>query len=230
MLGAAAVPQPAHQRRVPARHLHAIDAEVVCVVPVLVPGPPRHHQGPGDERRRFARPAGLDRQAAEIDRVALQRHVLARRPGRGLGLHRQGRFEHRPHVHRLTPSARRLRLLEEGQHVAELAQIAGFAVHAERNALDGAEEVDQDRHVEAPSGGPDHGLEEDGRATLGQQPGLNLGHFELGRDRFGDAHQLARLLQAFHEVSEARIGHGAAPSRRRPPIDSAAGGQRQGRT
>ena len=61
MLRAAAMLQPAHDRLVPVQHLHAVDAEIEIVL-ARVAGPFGHHQRPGDQRRRLARPAGLDRQ------------------------------------------------------------------------------------------------------------------------------------------------------------------------
>src|SRR3546814_4016940 len=73
MLGAAAVLQPAHDGAVAPGHLHAVDAEVEVIGPVaLRPRAAGHHQRPGDQRRRLARPAGLHRQAPEIDVGALR--------------------------------------------------------------------------------------------------------------------------------------------------------------
>jgi hypothetical protein len=82
MLRAAAMLQPAHQGRVPARHLQAIDAEVETVLLVAFGvGPLCHHQRPRDQRRRLARPAGLDRQFPEVDVVAGEHDLLAGRAG-----------------------------------------------------------------------------------------------------------------------------------------------------
>ena len=55
-------------------HLHAVDAEIEFVL-ARVGRPLGHHQRPGDQGRRLARPAGLDRQPAEVD-VAAGRVLL----------------------------------------------------------------------------------------------------------------------------------------------------------
>src|SRR3546814_16847279 len=65
--GAAAMLQPAHDGAVAAEHLYAVDAEGEVVGPVtLRPGAARHHQRPGDERRRLAGPAG-DRKSTRLN-------------------------------------------------------------------------------------------------------------------------------------------------------------------
>ena len=54
-------------------------------------------------------------------------------------------------LERLAPAARRLRLAQEGQHLADLAQLVRLAVHAPGDPLDRAEQVDQHRHAALPS-------------------------------------------------------------------------------
>ena len=104
-------------------HLHAIDADVhVRRVVGLGVGRAGDHQPPGDQRRRLARPAGLDRQAAEIDvgaEPALGLAVRPRRPGsagskapRGPSATGSAR-----HARRRTAAGSRKR----GQHLAEFA-------------------------------------------------------------------------------------------------------------
>ena len=148
LLGAAAMRQPAHQRLVPPHHLHPVDAEVV-VVDARAARALGDDEGPGDQRCRLARPAGLDREPAEIDIIAREHHLLHRPGADGAGLHRADRVEERQHFDRLAPAARRLGLAQEGQRLAYLAKLVGLPVHAPGNAFHGAEEVDQHRHVVA---------------------------------------------------------------------------------
>ena len=69
---------PVHEGRALVDDLHAIHADVADArLRVL-----RDHGGEGDERRRIARPAALDREKAEIDVIALEHDLLARRPWR----------------------------------------------------------------------------------------------------------------------------------------------------
>ena len=222
LLGAAPVREPAHQRPVAARHLHAVDAEVV-VVDARLARPPGHHQRPGDERRRLPRPAGLDGQAAEVDRVAGEHHLLHRAVGDRARLHGAHRVEQRQHLDRLAPAARRLRLAQEGQRLAHLAQRVRLAVHAPGDALHGAEEVDQHRHLVARAVVGHHVLEEHRRPLLRDEPGLDLGHLQIGGNRRLHPVEPARALQSGDEVAQRSIGHGhlgtSAPfmGRRRPP-------------
>ena len=207
LLGTAAVREPAHQRLVAPHHLHPVDAEVVAV-DARPARPLGHDQRPGDERRGLPRPAGLDGEPAEIDGVAREHDLLHRSAADGPGLHRADRVEQRQHLDRLAPAARRLGLTQEGQRLAHLAQLAGLPVHAPGDALDGAEQVDQHGHIETPAVLPHHVLEEHRRPLVGDEPGLDLGHLQVGRDRRLDPMQAARALQAGDEVAQRSIGHG----------------------
>ncbi len=144
--GAAAVFEPAHQGRVFAGHLHAVDAEVgdVAFVAARTFG---HHQWPGDQRRRFAGPAALNRQPGEVDIVALQHHLLAGRFAHGARLHRHDSLQQRQHLQGFAPAARRLRLFEKRQRLANLTQLIGCAVHAHCDPLDRAEQIRQHGHA-----------------------------------------------------------------------------------
>jgi hypothetical protein len=206
VLGAATVLEPAHQRLVPADDLQAVDAEVVVVL-LARAGAFRDDQRPGDERRRLAGPAGLDRQAAEIDVGALQHDLLARGDADGLRLHRHDGLHQRQQLQRLAPAAGRLRLLQEGERLADGAQLVRLAIHAPGDALDGAEEVDQHGHVVAPSIMHDV-LEQHGRAALGEQPGLDLRHLQHRRHRRLDPHQALLALEPVDEVAQGGVGHG----------------------
>jgi hypothetical protein len=208
MLGTAAVLQPAHQGGVPARHLQAIDAEVEAVLPVAFRvGPLGDDQRPGDERGGLARPAGLDGQAAEVDIVAGEHDLLAGRRAHGARLHGHHGAQHGQHVERLAPAAGRLGLAQEGQGLADLAQLGGFAVHAPGDPFDRAEQVDQHRHLRARAVGAHDVLEQHRRALFGEQAGLDLGHLQVRRDRCLDAHQPAALFQPGDEVPERGIWH-----------------------
>ena len=199
----AAMSQPAHQRGVPARHLHAIDADIGTVRPL------GHDQRPGDQRRGLSRPAGLDRQFCQIDIVALQHDFLTGGAGNRLRLHRKHRLDHRQHGDGFAPAARRLGLTQKGELLAKDAQLVRFAPHAERNTLDGAEQIDQHRHRRRRAVRPDRVFEQHSRAALGQQAGLDLGHLQHGRDRGGDADQQPVLLKSLDKVSEAGESHEA---------------------
>src|SRR5215471_6612443 len=87
MLRPAAMLEPAHQRRVRARHLHAVDTEIEVVL-ATVPRTFCDDQRPGDERRGLARPAGLDRKHGEVDLRAPQDDLLAWRRCDGARPHR----------------------------------------------------------------------------------------------------------------------------------------------
>ena len=171
-------------------------------------GPLGDDQRPSDERRRLARPACLDREPAEIDVVAREHHLLHRAVADGAGLHRAHRVEQRQHLDRLAPAARRLGLTQEGQRLAHLAKLVRLPVHAPGDALHGAEEVDQHRHVETPAVLADDVLEQHRRPLLRDEAGLDLGHLQMGRDRRLDPAQASRTLQAGDEVAQRSIGHG----------------------
>ena len=119
----------------------------------------------------------------------------------GLGPHGHGALEEGQHLQRLAPAAGRLGLLQEGEGPAELAKLVGLALHAQSDALHRAEEIDQHRHVVATAIGPDDVLEQHRRPALGQQAGLDLGHFQDRADRLGHAQQQPVALQAVDEIA-----------------------------
>ena len=202
--------QPAHQRGVLARHLHAVDAEVEGIL-ALARRSFGDDQRPGDQRCGLARPAALDRQFREIDILALQHHLLAGRARHRLRLHRHDGLQQRQHLHRLAKAARWLRLAQEGQGLADLAQLMRLAVHPPGHPLHRAEQIDQHRHAVGFSVRPYRILENHRRPLLGQQPGLDLRHLQMGGDRRGDAHQPPAGFQTVDEVTQAGIGHGVTP-------------------
>ena len=71
-------------------------------------------------------------------------------------------------------------LAQKCEGFAHFAQLVGFPVHAPGDAFDRAEQVDQNRCRIGRSIVPDDVLEQDGRAALGEQAGLDFGHFQMG--------------------------------------------------
>ncbi len=206
--------QPAHDGAVLAQHLHAVDAEVIIVL-AGVGRAPGDDQRPGDERRRLARPAALDRQLGQVDVITLEHHLLHRRCLDRLRPHAQHCLSQGQHVEGVLEAARRLGLAQEGEKLADLAQFlrggAVFAVEgdAHGDALDVAEQVDQHRHGRGRAVGERHVLEQHSRTFFGQQAQLDLGHFEVGRDGRCDAHQFAGGFQPGDEVTQGCVGgHG----------------------
>ena len=196
---AAAMAKPAHDHLVAADHLLAVDAQVL---PFLV-RPAGNGQTPGDQRPDIARPAGLDRQPAEVDVLALLDHFLAggvlehlRRHGQDLPVHRQlgpGVLE----------ALRRLGLLELRQQLADLTQRADvLGAHAQRHALRRTEQVAEHRHVEA-----GRLFEQQCRALRAQRAVAHLGHLEHGGNRHLDALQRTALLQLGDEIAEILERH-----------------------
>ena len=99
MRGAAAMRQPAQDGAILAERLHPIDADIhlrgVVGVRVRRPG---DDQRPGDQRRGFAGPAGLDRDFQQIDIGAQPAFGLAIRPRHRLRPRRQRGMDHRPAI------------------------------------------------------------------------------------------------------------------------------------
>ncbi len=198
--------QPAHEGAVAAEHLHAVDAEVEVVL-LGRARPLGDHQRPGDERRRLARPAGLDRQLGEVDLGAALDHLLAGAVGHGLGLHGHDGLQQGQALPSLLQVARRFGLAQEGQGLAHLGQLVRLALHAPGDPLDGAEEVGEQRHAVRPAVLAHRVLEQHGRAALGQEAGLDFGYFQVRRDRVTHAHQPVLAFQARQEVAQGVVGH-----------------------
>ena len=196
----AAVREPAHDELVPANHLLAVDAEVL---PWLV-RPARDGQAPGDERRHVAGPAMLYGQACQIDLGALPHDLLAGRAGYARGRHAPQGLEQVAPAPEVLDAARRLGLLELGQHLAKGADF-GQTRHAQRarHAAGCAEQVGQHRHAVA------RGVfKQQGRAARAQHAVGKGRHLQVRRDRGGNAAQLACGLQLGHEVTQVAVGHG----------------------
>ena len=197
------VREPAHDDPVARDDLLAVDAEVLPA-PVRPPG---DDEGPGDERPRIVRPAGLYRPRAEVHRITLQHHLPARR-GAGLARgHREDLPEDGKRLPRLAEVPGRVRLAEEGEELADLAK--GLDVlhpHRPRDPAPGPEEVGEHRDPM-----PRRPLEEKRGAAAAQGPVAHRGHLEAGVDLGPHPHQIAGGLEARDEVPEVPV---AVPRRR----------------
>ena len=147
----------------------------------------------------------------EVDIVAGQYHLLAGSLVDRFRFHRHDGFQQGQHVQCLPPAAGRFRLAQEGQRFTDVAQLAGLPVHAPGDPLDGTEQVDQHRHLKRLAVGTGDVFEHYRRSALGQQPGLDFRHLQVGRHRLGDAHQQAVLFQPVDEIPQRLIGHAWAP-------------------
>ena len=192
--------QPAHDGLVLADDLLPIDAEIL---PLLV-RPSRDDQRPGDQWSGIARPAGLDRIAAQVDLVAGQHHFLTGRMADGLGRHVQHLLEQRQLVEHVAKPLGRLRFLEECQQPAHLAQGSHRVLpHAQRHPLRRAEQVAQQRHVMA------LGLLEQQRRPAGLQRAVaDFGDLQMRIGLVGDALELADGFQMLDEVAQVVVFHG----------------------
>ncbi|TLD46046.1 MAG: hypothetical protein FAZ92_01654 [Accumulibacter sp.] len=196
---ATAMRQPAHDQLVRPQHLLAINAEVLaCLV-----RPARHRQAPGDQRRHVARPAPLDRQAAEVDIAALANDLLAWRRR----THARRHVEHLPQHRQLVPGVpetpRWLRFLEVGEQLAHFAQRQHRLLpHPQRHAAGRTEEVRQNGHPVA-----GRLLEEQCRPAGTQHAIADFGHLEPRVDSDGDPPELAHRFQLRHEIAQVMILH-----------------------
>jgi hypothetical protein len=109
--------------------------------------PARDHQPPGDQRPGVARPAGLDRQLAEVHVAALAHHLLARRRAHAIGLHVPERLDHRHQPAGIFEALRRLGLFQPRQNVTDFTQLGqALGAHAERHASSSTEQIQQRRN------------------------------------------------------------------------------------
>ena len=198
---AATLRQPAHDDLVARDHLLAIDAQVLTRLVRAA----RHRQAPGDERARIARPAGLDRQAAEIDLRALPDDLLAGRAGALLRRHVQHLLEHRQLVPGILQPAGRIGFLQVGQQLAHFAQrFDRLLAHPHRHAPGRTEQIAQNRNA-VPLGL----LEQQRRAAGLEHPIADLGHLQPRGDLDRDALELALLFELREEIAQIVIAHAA---------------------
>ncbi len=188
-------------------HLLPVDAEVL---PRLVRSA-RHREAPGDERADVVGPAGLHRQAREVDVGALPHDLLARRGAPLLRRHVHHLHEHRPRVlPRVLQPLRRLGLLEEREQLADFAQrLDGLLAHPQRDAPRRAEEVAEHRNPRAPARSIEalRLLEQQRRAARLQHAVADFGHLEPRVDLDADALQLAAAFELRKEIAEVGVFH-----------------------
>ncbi len=98
---------------------------------------------------------------------------------------------------------RRLGLFEEGQQLADLAQLADrLGAHAHGDPLGGAKQVAEHRNVVAGR------VFEQQRRPLGPQRAItDFGHLQHWRDGDLDAFQLSALLKLLHEIPKVLEFH-----------------------
>ncbi len=216
-----APPRCASQRMItwsPRDHLLPIDAEVLPRArPRDALRSPRHDESPRDQRPGIVGPAGLDRQRAEVDVAALDDMTLTRGATDDARRHVAQRLHHRDQPAGVLEAARRLRFLQRRQQRPDVAQRGDRVLaHAGRDALDGPEQVREQRHRRA--GGM---LEQQRRSGGAQRAVADLGHFEARRHRRRNALRKAASLQLRDEIAQVlvsnahRRGIGGGPAGRR---------------
>ena len=109
--------QPAHDDLVGSDHLLAINAEVLA----LFVRAARDHQAPRNQRGRVSRPAGLYRQAAEIDIGALPYLFLAGSVRYHPGRHAEHLLHERQFVPHIPPAARGFGFFQVCEQFADFA-------------------------------------------------------------------------------------------------------------
>ena len=162
----------------------------------------RDHRGEGDERRRVARPAGLDRQQVEVHVVAGEDDLLARAGAHGLRAGAGDLLELHQARDLLAQSLGRLHL----EHVLELLPDVVQAVDTEGEAHPplGAELVDQQRELRALGV-----VEEERRAARLDRAVDDLRDLEVRIDLGANANELALALEQRDPVAEVAECHRA---------------------
>jgi hypothetical protein len=198
--GAAAMGQPAHDELVRSDDLLPVDAQVLA----RLVGAPGDDQAPGEQGAHVTGPAGLDGQARQIHVLAFPHHLLAGGGAHFPGAHVEHLLQHRPLVPGILQAARRFRLLQVGQQLADLAQLGRvFLAHAQGHPLDRAEQVGQHGDVAAL-----RLLEQQGRPAGAQHPVADLGHFQAGIHLGADALEFAPGFQLGDEIAQVGVTHG----------------------
>ena len=201
---ATAVRQPAHDHLAAADHLLPVDTQV------LARARRRHRlrstrdrQAPGDQRARIVGPAGLDRQARQVDVVAFEHDLLARRAAHRGRLHVPHGLDHLQQPPGVLQAARRLGLLQAGQHPADVAQPAtSRCAHAQGHAFGGAEQVDQGGYLVT------HWMfNQHRRPPCAQHAVSKRCHLKPRRHGLWHPTQLAEGFELGHEVAQIPVFH-----------------------
>ncbi len=139
----------------------------------------------------------LDRNHVEIDILPFQHDLLTGRTLDLLRPHAHHLLEDRQLVPGIPEALGRLRLLEEGQQLADFAQrLDGFLAHAQRHAPRRAEQIAQHRHAVALDV-----LEQQRRTSRLQGAIADLGHLQIGVHLGTNALEFALLFQRRDEIA-----------------------------
>jgi hypothetical protein len=187
-----------------ADHLLTIDPQVLpstCVRTALRAA--GDDEAPRDQRAGVVRPAGLHRQQAQVDLAALQHHLLAGRLAHHRRLHVPKRLGHADQLAGVFQTLRRLGFFQAREQTPDVAQLADISgAHAERDPFRRAEQVCQGRKFVT------HRIPEpQRRASRTQNEVADRCHLQPRRDWLCDVPELARPLQARHELPQVTIFH-----------------------
>ena len=198
------------------QHLHAVDAEIVSgrVVFARRPG---NHDGPGDERPRVARPAGLHRQLGQIRRSI----GPSLRCGDEFRPRLQGRARRREKLAGFGDGPGRLRRAHPGHERAKPLQIGRNGAKARRHALPRPEQIGN----RGQAGGParrDRPLEAQHRPARGDHAPVHLGNLKVHIDGRGDGPHAALAVEIGKEGAQVREkGQAAAVHKLKSLIEGA---------
>ena len=197
---AAAMGEPTHDDFVRCDDLLAIDTEVL-------PGflrAARDNKAPRNEWRRISRPARLNRQARQIDILALPYDLLASRSAHFFRRHCKHLFDNWcKAAHCIGETSWRRRFFKEGKELADLAKRADIVfAHAQRDPQRRAEEVCEHGNVMTL-----RFLEEQRRSAGLQYAVAHFGHLELRVDFNRDALEFTAHFQLGNEIPEIAILH-----------------------
>ena len=172
--------QPAHQQTAAIEYLHAVDADIDIG---RVVRRARDHQRPGHQRRRLTRPAPLDGQVSQVDLAGPPLPLLNGRPTDLADTHGQSGLGGGQTAQGCTQVAGDAGLAQERQRFRDPGNCVGLNAEAEGNAPSGAEQVDQNGHRHPFAVAPDDLVEQQCRASLGEDATMNLG--QLVHEAYG---------------------------------------------
>ena len=190
---AAAVRKPAHDQRVRADQLLAVDGDVLSGLTRAA----GDHQAKGDQPCDVLRPAALNRQQPEIDILAVQHRVFECRGGQHAGCHMRELRQFRPALQGRAQRRRPARFLDRSQQFAQFLQRSQRAsAECRLDTSCSAEQVAEQRNVRASR------LLEQQRRTIRLKRAQAEGRaFQFGIDRLGDALELALVVQQAQELT-----------------------------
>ena len=212
VLGAAAVRQPAHDRRVPAQSPACGRCRGCSRPPASCRGPLVTTSG------QVISGAGSPGQqvwigsSAKVDLVARQHHLLHRRRRYGLRPHGHDGLGQRQHLHGLREAAAAVPAAQEGQQLADLAQLGrGSRSMPQATRLTVPNRLTR-QGIGARCRRPDDVLEQHRRPAAAPAAASGSRSSPALSRPASDAHQPARAFQPVHEIAQGRIGHGKSIS------------------